>query len=85
MQIAEHAENVRGGSILGIGFLRQASIKSAPDLSVRDASAALPQNCQTTKWIVEAPLFCVNVTLVIRISASVISRRRYEVSDNNVA
>jgi hypothetical protein len=26
--------------------------KSAPNFSVQDASAALPQNCQTTKWIV---------------------------------
>jgi hypothetical protein len=40
--------------------------KSAPNFSVQDASAALPQNCQTTKWIVGAPLLGVNVTLVTR-------------------
>jgi hypothetical protein len=40
--------------------------KSAPNFSVQDASAALPQNCQTTKWILMNSSFCVNVTLVIR-------------------
>ena len=39
--------------------------KSAPNFSVQDASAALPQNCQTTKWIVVNYRFSVNVTLVI--------------------
>ena len=39
--------------------------KSALDFSVQDASAALPQNCQTTKWILENYSFGVNVTLVI--------------------
>jgi ribosomal protein S18 acetylase RimI-like enzyme len=29
--------------------------KSALDPSVQDASAALPQNCQTTSWILESP------------------------------
>ena len=33
--------------------------KSALDFSVKDAPAALPQNCQTTTWILEAaPLWC---------------------------
>jgi hypothetical protein len=45
-------------------------IKSALDFSVKDASAALPQNCQTTKWILSGPPFCVNVTLVTRFSQS---------------
>ena len=40
--------------------------KSALDLSVQDASAALPQNCQTTRWILRTFSFRVNVTLVIR-------------------
>ena len=40
--------------------------KSALDLSVQDASAALPQNCQTTIWIVGFALSSVNVTLVMR-------------------
>ena len=39
--------------------------KSALDFSVKDASAALPQNCQTTNWIVESASYSVNVTLVI--------------------
>jgi len=39
--------------------------KSALDFSVQDASAALPQNCQTTIWMVESPPFSVNVTLVM--------------------
>jgi hypothetical protein len=38
--------------------------KSALDFSVKDAPAALPQNCQTTSWIVEAAPGGVNVTLV---------------------
>jgi hypothetical protein len=41
--------------------------KSAHDFSVKDAPAALPQNCQTTKWILKNYSFCVNVTLVIEI------------------
>jgi hypothetical protein len=41
--------------------------KSALDFSVKDASAALPQNCQTTKWILVNYSFGVNVTLVMRI------------------
>jgi hypothetical protein len=44
--------------------------KSALDFSVQDASAALPQNCQTTKWILGFPSFCVNVTLVMRFAES---------------
>jgi hypothetical protein len=40
--------------------------KSVLNFSVQDASAALPQNCQTTKWILGAPLVGVNVTLVTR-------------------
>jgi hypothetical protein len=43
-------------------------LKSAPDFSVQDASAALPQNCQTTKWILLNDPFGVNVTLVISCS-----------------
>jgi hypothetical protein len=38
--------------------------KSALDFSVQDASAALPQNCQTTKWILDFASLCVNITLV---------------------
>ena len=34
-------------------------IKSALSVSAQDASAALPQNCQTTSWIVgAAPIGC---------------------------
>jgi hypothetical protein len=44
--------------------------KSALTFSVQDASAALPQNCQTTNWIVEACHFCVNVTLVMELAQS---------------
>src|ERR1700681_4223982 len=40
--------------------------KNALNLSVQAASAALPQNCQTTKWILGPPLMGVNVTLVTR-------------------
>src|SRR5580692_10941105 len=40
-------------------------IKSALNFSVQDASAALPQNCQTTNWIVGAPYRGVNVTSVM--------------------
>jgi hypothetical protein len=36
---------------------------------VQDASAALPQNCQTTSGILENPYWGVNVTLVILRSA----------------
>jgi len=43
--------------------------KSAPNFSVQDASAALPQNCQTTKWILKNTPFAVNVTLVINFCA----------------
>jgi hypothetical protein len=43
--------------------------KSALDFSVKDAPAALPQNCQTTTWIVEAAPSGVNVTLVMRNSS----------------
>ena len=39
--------------------------KSALDFSVQDASAALPQNCQTTIWIVGFLPTGVNVTLVM--------------------
>ena len=47
----------------------RAGNKKAPwDFSVQDASAALPQNCQTTKWILENRLLGVNVTLVIGLS-----------------
>src|SRR5215472_782289 len=42
--------------------------KKRPDFSVEDASAALPQNCQTTRGIVEFPQFPVNVTLVIPVA-----------------
>jgi hypothetical protein len=45
--------------------------KSALDFSVKDAPAALPQNCQTTKWILRNYSFCVNVTLVTEIFAAV--------------
>ena len=47
-------------------------IKSVLDFSVQDASvlAALPQNCQTTRWILKVPLFCVNVTLVTWLAQS---------------
>jgi hypothetical protein len=44
--------------------------KSALTFSVQDASAALPQNCQTTNWIVEVHHSCVNVTLVMEIAQS---------------
>jgi hypothetical protein len=40
--------------------------KSVLNFSVQDASAALPQNCQTTKWILGVLLVGVNVTLVTR-------------------
>ena len=36
--------------------------KSALDFSVQDASAALPQNCHTTMWIVGLRPIRVNVT-----------------------
>jgi hypothetical protein len=60
---------------VGLGGLRRLDeistrflpIKSASDFSAQDASAALPQNCQTTKWIVVNYSFQVNVTLVIGI------------------
>ena len=39
--------------------------ESALDFSVQDASAALPQNCQTTIWIVGFASGRVNVTLVM--------------------
>ena len=39
--------------------------ESALDFSVQDASAALPQNCQTTNWIVGFASDRVNVTLVM--------------------
>ena len=38
--------------------------KSALNFSVQDATAALPQNCQTTRWIVERGPEPVNVTEV---------------------
>jgi hypothetical protein len=41
--------------------------KSALDFSVQDASAALPQNCQTTRWILRTFSFGVNVTLVMEL------------------
>jgi hypothetical protein len=41
-----------------------AKVKSALSVSAQDASAALPQNCQTTNWMVGPPRFAVNVTLV---------------------
>jgi hypothetical protein len=44
--------------------------KSALDFSVQDASAALPQNCQTTKWILKFTSFSVNVTLVTQFAQS---------------
>jgi hypothetical protein len=44
--------------------------KSALTFSVQDASAALPQNCQTTNWIVDVYYSCVNVTLVTEIAQS---------------
>jgi hypothetical protein len=44
--------------------------KSALDFSVKDAPAALPQNCQTTKWILRNYSFRVNVTLVMEIFCS---------------
>jgi hypothetical protein len=46
---------------------RSSKLKSALDFSVKDASAALPQNCQTTEWILRNYSFCVNVTLVMGI------------------
>src|ERR1700722_16139868 len=49
---------------------KRGKIKSALDFSVKDASAAPPQNCQTTKWILSAPPFRVNVTLVTRFAQS---------------
>jgi hypothetical protein len=60
---------------VGLGGLRRFDrvstrflpIKSVSDSSAQDASAALPQNCQTTKWIVVNYSFQVNVTLVIGI------------------
>jgi hypothetical protein len=39
--------------------------ESALDFSVQDASAALPQNCQTTIWILELAPIPVNVTSVM--------------------
>jgi hypothetical protein len=54
--------------------------KSVLNFSVQDASAALPQNCQTTKWILGAPLVSVNVTLVTRekvpVKSGVVARGR---------
>ena len=43
----------------------KAKMKSALDFAVQDASAALPQNCQTTKWMLRGALSSVNVTLVM--------------------
>jgi hypothetical protein len=53
-----------GGPVEKVGFKRPER-ESALDFSVQDASAALPQNCRTTRWIVGSALFCVNVTLVM--------------------
>jgi hypothetical protein len=50
----------RGSSARDSGSKR----KSALDLSVQDASAALPQNCQTTIRILDFSYAAVNVTLV---------------------
>ena len=44
--------------------------KSALTFSVQDASAALPQNCQTTNWIVDVYYSCVNVTSVTGLAQS---------------
>src|ERR1700688_3308768 len=44
--------------------------KSALDFSVQDASAALPQNCQTTRWILRTFSFRVNVTLVMELHSA---------------
>ena len=45
--------------------------KSALDFSVQDASAALPQNCQTTIWMVEFRTMSVNVTSVTRFGSEI--------------
>jgi len=56
---AESAENDRWSHIfarrsaVAAARIRPQKRKSALDFSVQDASAALPQNCQTTKWIVK--------------------------------
>jgi hypothetical protein len=47
--------------------------KSVLNFSAQDAPAALPQNCQTTSWILGPPRLAVNVTLVTRESLPVIS------------
>ena len=39
--------------------------KAPSTFQSKDASAALPQNCQTTRGILGSLHFCVNVTLVI--------------------
>ena len=59
-----------GGEISNRTEFAASKRKSVLDFSVQDASAALPQNCQTTSWILRGPLFCVNVTLVIRFAGS---------------
>ena len=60
----------RKGGVSGFPLLdfRRVSdqTKSALNFSVQDASAALPQNCQTTRWILGPPHVAVNVTLVTR-------------------
>jgi hypothetical protein len=54
--------------------------KNVLNFSVQDASAALPQNCQTTKWILGVPLIGVNVTLVTRekvpVKSGIVARER---------
>ena len=51
-----------------VGTNQTGAQKSALNFSVQDASAALPQNCQTTKAILKNGRWSVNVTLVIRVS-----------------
>jgi len=50
---------------------KPAAQKKRPELFSSGRPAALPQNCQTTKWIVGAPRRAVNVTLVTRSSPAV--------------
>src|SRR5579864_7550178 len=64
--------------------------KSVPDLTVQDASAALPQNCQTTLPIIGSTLFSVNITLVIRFAdgytlAADLGNRKREFSGTETA
>jgi hypothetical protein len=46
------------------GWAVRCNKKAPSTFQSKDASAALPQNCQTTKWMVELAARTVNVTLV---------------------